>query len=91
MEILKEWIAGRGRQLVTWNTLIEVLHGIELSTPVRETEAANPPEGDEDRSTKVTQDSNQRTVSKVCAEDLVTDDSDQRDNGEIHTGSRLQT
>lgn len=81
----------QSRQPVTWNTLIEVLHGIELSTVARETEAANPPEGDKDISTKVTQDSNQRTVSKVCAEDLVTDDSDQRDNGEILTGSRLQT
>ena len=49
MEILKEWIADRGRQPVTWNTLIEVLHDIELSTLARETEAANPPEGDEDR------------------------------------------
>ena len=39
MEILHEWIAGRGRHPVTWNTLIEVLHDCELSTLAREIEA----------------------------------------------------
>ena len=32
IEILQEWLTGRGKQPVTWATLIEVLHDIELST-----------------------------------------------------------
>ena len=32
MEILQEWLTGRGKQPVTWATLVEVLHDIELST-----------------------------------------------------------
>ena len=32
IEILEEWITGRGKHPVTWKTLIEVLHDIELST-----------------------------------------------------------
>ena len=43
MEILEEWIAGRGKQPVTWNTLIEVLHDIELSSLAREIAAVKPP------------------------------------------------
>ena len=31
-EILQEWLTGRGKQPVTWETLVEVLHDIELST-----------------------------------------------------------
>ena len=30
-EILQEWLTGRGRQPVTWTTLVEVLRDIELS------------------------------------------------------------
>ena len=47
MEILEEWIAGRGKQPVTWNTLTEVLHDIELSTLAKEIEAVKPLEGEE--------------------------------------------
>ena len=32
IEILQEWLTGRGKQPVTWSTLVEVLHDIELST-----------------------------------------------------------
>ena len=32
MEILCEWLKGKGKQPVTWATLIEVLHDIELTT-----------------------------------------------------------
>ena len=32
MEIIQEWLAGRGKQPVTWATLVEVLRDIELST-----------------------------------------------------------
>ena len=75
-EILQEWIAGRGRHPVTWDTLIEVLHDLELSTLAREIEAVK---------LQDTNGSSQRTLSDICEE--VTGDSDQRDNGEIFTGS----
>ena len=39
MGILEEWIAGKGKHLVTWNTLIEVLHDIKLSTLAKKIEA----------------------------------------------------
>ena len=76
MEILKEWLAGRGKHPVTWNTLIEVLHDTELCTLAREIEAVK---------LQGTSGSSQRTLSDICEE--VTGDSDQRDNREIPTGS----
>ena len=85
LEFLQEWIAGRGRHPVTWNTLIEVLHDIELSTLAREIEAVKFQEGDRDRTTEVTKDSSQSALNDTCAE--VTEDSDQIVNGEIPTGS----
>ena len=30
-EILQEWLTGTGKQPVTWTTLVEVLHDVELS------------------------------------------------------------
>ena len=39
MEVVEEWINGRGKDPITWKTLIEVLHDIELSTLAREIEA----------------------------------------------------
>ena len=38
MELLRQWINGRGKQPVTWKTLAEVLHDIELSILAREIE-----------------------------------------------------
>ena len=76
MEILKEWLAGRGKHPVTWNTLIEVLHDTELRTLAREIEGVK---------LQDTSGSSQRTLSDICEE--VTGDSDQRDNREIATGS----
>ena len=32
IEILQEWLIGRGKLPVTWATLVEVLRDIELST-----------------------------------------------------------
>ena len=32
IEILREWLNGRGKQPVTWATLVDVLQDIELST-----------------------------------------------------------
>jgi len=84
-EILQEWIAGRGRHPVTWDTLIEVLHDIELRTLAREVEDVKLQEGDRDRPTEVTKDSSQRTLSDICAE--VTEDSDQTVHKEIRNGN----
>ena len=42
-EILQEWLAGKGKQPVSWTTLIEVLHDIELTTLAREIEAVKRP------------------------------------------------
>ena len=39
MEIIQEWLIGRGKQPVSWATLVEVLHDIELSTLASEIEA----------------------------------------------------
>ena len=39
IEILEEWVAGKGKHPVTWKTLTEVLHDIELSTLAEEIEA----------------------------------------------------
>ena len=39
IEILQEWLTGRGKQPVTWATFVEVLHDIELSTLAGEIEA----------------------------------------------------
>ena len=38
-EILQEWIKGRGKEPVSWRTLIEVLRDVELSTLASEIEA----------------------------------------------------
>ena len=39
-EVLQQWITGRGKQPVTWNTLTQVLRNIELNTLAGEIEAA---------------------------------------------------
>ena len=38
-EILQEWVAGRGKQPVTWETLTEVLCDVELCTLASDIEA----------------------------------------------------
>ena len=74
LEILEEWFAGRGKQPVTWNTLIGVLDDIELKTLAREIEAVKfPAEDVEDKPAEVIEDSNKRTnVGDACT----TEDSD---------------
>ena len=37
-EILREWVSGRGKKPVTWETLTEVLHDIELGALASEIE-----------------------------------------------------
>ena len=83
LEILREWFAGRGKQPVTWKTLIEVLHDIELCTLAREI-AAVKLSGDKDRPTEVTEVSNRRTEDRTQANE---DSNPQRDGEEIPTGS----
>ena len=39
--ILREWVNGRGKQPVTWATLVKVLRDIELSTLAGDIEAAS--------------------------------------------------
>ena len=39
-EILREWATGRGKKPVSWETLTEVLHDIELGTLASEIETA---------------------------------------------------
>ena len=39
IEIIEEWVTGRGKHPVTWKTLIQVLRDIELSTLAGEIEA----------------------------------------------------
>ena len=39
MEVLQQWLAGRGKHPITWKTLTEVLHDIELSRLAGEIEA----------------------------------------------------
>ena len=39
VEIIQEWVAGKGKHPVTWKTLTEVLHDIELLTLAEEIEA----------------------------------------------------
>ena len=36
MEILREWVNGRGKQPVSWATLTEVLRDVELSVLARD-------------------------------------------------------
>ena len=39
IEILKQWLTGRGKQPVTWATLVEVLRDIKLATLANDIEA----------------------------------------------------
>ena len=86
MEVLRQWINGRGKQPVTWKTLIEVLHDIELSTLAREIEAVKCCEGEPIGNVPVrTSDDpiqkDQMTLSTV----KTTEDSDRRSTRDIPT------
>ena len=43
VETIQEWLSARGKQPVTWDTLVEVLRDIELSTLAGEIEAVKCP------------------------------------------------
>ena len=38
MEVLRQWLTGKGKRPINWKTLMEVLHAIELKTLAREIE-----------------------------------------------------
>ena len=78
LEILEEWIAGSGKQPVTWNTLIDVLHDIELGTLAREVAAVKLPEGEYFEANLL-----ERGDPDAESEASVSEDSDQSDGGEI--------
>ena len=42
-EIIQEWLTGKGKQPVSWTTLVEVLCDIELTALAREIEAVKCP------------------------------------------------
>ena len=44
IDILQEWLTGRGKQPVTWATLVQVLHDIELSTLAGDIRTSKPSE-----------------------------------------------
>ena len=44
IEILQEWLTEKGKQQVTWATLVEVLHDTELSALADEIEAVKCPQ-----------------------------------------------
>ena len=44
VEVLQKWVTGRGRQPVTWTTLVEVLRDIELSVLAGDIEAVKCPD-----------------------------------------------
>ena len=43
MEVLRQWLTGKGKHPITWKTLTEVLHDIELNTLAREIEIVKCP------------------------------------------------
>ena len=45
MDILQKWLTGRGKQPVTWATLVEVLRDIELTTLASDIETMKCPTG----------------------------------------------
>ena len=77
-EVLQQWITGRGKQPITWKTLTEVLHDIELSTLAREIEAVKCCEGTEEKNFP-----SDDPVQK-CPEDMSAEDSEQRNHRGMH-------
>ena len=49
IEVLQKWMTGRGRQPVTWTTLVEVLRDIELSVLAGDIEAVKCPAGSDSK------------------------------------------
>jgi len=73
MEVFKQWITGRGKHPVTWKTLTQILHDIELGTLAREIEAVKCREYKEEKNFP-----SYNPVQK-CPEDMPAEDSEKRD------------
>ena len=43
MDVLRQWLTGKGKHPITWKTLAELLHDIELNTLAREIEIVKCP------------------------------------------------
>ena len=78
IEVFRQWVTGRGKQPVTWKTLTQVLHDIELSALAGEIEAVKCCECIEERNI-LSDDPVQR-----CPEDMPTEDSEQRNHRGMH-------
>ena len=78
MEVLQQWITGRGKHPVTWKALIEVLHDIELSALAGEIEAVKCFECTEEKNIP-----SDNPVQK-CPEDMPPEDSEQRNHRGMH-------
>ena len=77
-EVLQQWITGRGKQPVTWKTLTEVLHDIELTTLAGEIEAVKCCECAEEKNIL-----SGDPVQK-CSENMPAEDSEQRNHRGMH-------
>ena len=85
-EVLQQWINGRGKQSVTWKTLIEVLHDIELSKLAREIEAVKCSEGEPIGNVPVRTSENPVQRDKMTLSTFkTTEGSDQRSSRDIPT------
>ena len=73
MEVLQQWINGKGKHPVTWTTLIQVLRDIELSVLAGEIEAVKCCEHIEEENFP-----SDDPVQK-CPEDMSAEDSEKRD------------
>ena len=74
MEVLQQWITGRGKHPVTWKTLIEVLRDIELSALAGEIEAVKCCEHKQEKNIP-----SDDPVQK-CPKDMPPEDSEQRNH-----------
>ena len=79
MEVLKQWITGKGKHPVTWKTLTQVLHDIEHGTLAREIVAVKCHEYKEEKNFP-----SYNPVQK-CPEDVPAEDSEQRDMHDLPT------
>ena len=85
MEVLEEWTTGRGKHPVTWKTLTQVLHDIELSTLGREIEAVKCCEGEPIGDVPVRTSDNPVQRDQMTSTSKTTEGSDQRSTGDIST------
>ena len=84
-EVLRQWINGRGKQPVTWKTLIEVLQDIELSTLAREIEVVKCSEGEVGNVPVWTSDISVQRDQMTLSTFKTTEGSDQRSTRNIPT------